>query len=223
MSVDAIVALKARSQSKMRLTSVLADAAREALVEAMAVDVLSCLLRHPEIEAVHVISGAGWSDGGPLPRGITLWKESDWPVNGLIQAYELMAEKSAAEGLLFIHADLPCVHQEGLSSVIQASAGRHAVLCPDHAGVGTNAVLRWRDQPLPLCFGENSLRRHQRAADVAGVSWRIVRSPGLTLDIDVPADLDQLRRGVAPVGEHTAAWFRGYQADPAVDATQHAT
>ena len=223
MSVDAIVALKARSQSKMRLTSVLADAAREALVEAMAVDVLSCLLRHPEIEAVHVISGAGWSDGGPLPRGITLWKESDWPVNGLIQAYELMAEKSAAEGLLFIHADLPCVDQEGLSSVIQASAGRHAVLCPDHAEVGTNAVLRWRDQPLPLCFGENSLRRHQRAADVAGVSWRIVRSPGLTLDIDVPADLDQLRRGVAPVGEHTAAWFRGYQADPAVDATQHAT
>ena len=223
MSVDAIVALKARSQSKMRLTSVLADAAREALVEAMAVDVLSCLLRHPEIEAVHVISGAGWSDGGPLPRGITLWKESDWPVNGLIQAYELMAEKSAAEGLLFIHADLPCVDQEGLSSVIQASAERHAVLCPDHAGVGTNAVLRWRDQPLPLCFGENSLRRHQRAADVAGVSWRVVRSPGLALDIDAPADLERLRRGGAPVGEHTAAWFRGYQADPAVDATQHAT
>ncbi len=61
MSVDAIVALKARAQSKMRLTSVLGDTAREALVEAMAADVLSCLLMHPEIEAVHVISGAGWS------------------------------------------------------------------------------------------------------------------------------------------------------------------
>ena len=62
VSVDAIVALKARAQSKMRLTSVLGDTAREALVEAMAADVLSCLLMHPEIEAVHVISGAGWSE-----------------------------------------------------------------------------------------------------------------------------------------------------------------
>ena len=118
MSVDAIVALKARSQSKMRLTSVLGDTAREALVEAMAVDVLSCLLMHPEIEAVHVISGAGWSDGDALPRGVTLWREADWPVSGLIQAYDLVAVKSAAEGLLFIHADLPCLDQEGLSAVI---------------------------------------------------------------------------------------------------------
>ena len=222
MSVDAIVALKARSQSKMRLTSMLGDTAREALVEAMAVDVLSCLLTHPEIEAVHVISGAGWSDGGPLPRGITLWQESDWPVNGLIQAYELMTEKSASEGLLFLHADLPCLDQESLSAVIEASAERHAVLCPDHADVGTNAVLRWRDQPLPLCFGNDSLRRHQHAADVAGVPWRIARRPGLSLDIDVPADLDRVRLGDALIGERTAEWFRVYQVDLTVDATQHA-
>ena len=222
MSVDAIVALKARSQSKMRLTSMLGDTAREALVEAMAVDVLSCLLMHPEIEAVHVVAGAGWSEGDPLPRGITLWREADWAVSGLIQAYELMTEKSAAEGLLFIHADLPCLDQEGLSAVIEASAERHAVLCPDHADVGTNAVLRWRDQPLPLCLGNDSLRRHQRAADVAGVPWRIVRQPGLSLDIDLPADLDRVRRGDAPIGERTSAWFHGYQVDLTADATQHA-
>ena len=156
MSVDAIVALKTRAQSKMRLASVLGDTAREALVEAMAADVLSCLLMHPEIEAVHVISGAGWSGGDSLPRGVTLWREADWPVSGLVQAYELMAAKSSAERLLFIHADLPCLDQESLSAVIEASAERHAVLCPDHAEVGTNALLRWRDQPLPLCFGDDS-------------------------------------------------------------------
>jgi 2-phospho-L-lactate guanylyltransferase len=222
VSVDAIVALKARSQSKMRLTSVLGDTAREALVEAMAVDVLSCLLMHSEIQTVHVISGAGWSDGDALPRGVTLWREADWPVSGLIQAYDLVAEKSAAEGLLFIHADLPCLDQEGLSAVIEASAERHAVLCPDHAEVGTNALLRWRDQPLPLCFGDDSLRRHQHAAGMAGVPWRIVRRPELSLDIDVPADLDRMRRGDALIGECTAAWFHGYQIDLTVDATQHA-
>ena len=222
MSVDAIVALKARAQSKMRLTSVLGDTAREALVEAMAADVLSCLLMHPEIEAVHVISGAGWSEGDSLPRGVTLWREADWAVSGLIQAYELMVGKSSAERLLFIHADLPCLGQEDLSAVIEASAERHAVLCPDQAEVGTNALLRWRDQPLPLCFGDNSLRRHQHAADVAGVPWRIVRQPGFSLDIDLPADLDRVRWGDAPIGERTSAWFQGYQVDLTVDATQHA-
>lgn len=221
MRVDAIVALKARSQSKMRLKSVLSDTARESLVEAMAVDVLSCLLTHPEIETVHVIYGAGWSDGDALPRGITLWREADWPVSGLIQAYDLVAEKSAAEGLLFIHADLPCLGQEGLSAVIKASAEHHAVLCPDHAEVGTNALLRWRDQPLPLCFGDDSLRRHQHAVSVAGVPWRIVRQPGLSLDIDVPADLDRVRRADALIGKRTAAWFHGYEIDLTFDATQH--
>ena len=222
MSVDAIVALKTRAQSKMRLASVLGDTAREALVEAMAADVLSCLLMHPEIEAVHVISGAGWSGGDSLPRGVTLWREADWPVSGLVQAYELMAAKSSAERLLFIHADLPCLDQESLSAVIEASAERHAVLCPDHAEVGTNALLRWRDQPLPLCFGDDSLRRHQHAAGVASVPWRIVRQLGLSLDIDLPADLDRVRRGDAPIGERTSAWFHGYQVDLTVDATQHA-
>ena len=222
MSVDAIVALKTRAQSKMRLASVLGDAAREALVEAMAADVLYCLLMHPEIEAVHVISGAGWSGGDSLPRGVTLWREADWPVSGLVQAYELMAAKSSAERLLFIHADLPCLDQEGLSAVIEASAERHAVLCPDHAEVGTNALLRWRDQPLPLCFGDDSLRRHQHAAGVASVPWRIVRQLGLSLDIDLPADLDRVRRGDVPIGERTSAWFRGYQVDLTADATQHA-
>ena len=222
MSVDAIVALKTRAQSKMRLASVLGDAAREALVEAMAADVLYCLLMHPEIEAVHVISGAGWSGGDSLPRGVTLWREADWPVSGLVQAYELMAAKSSAERLLFIHADLPCLDQEGLSAVIEASAERHAVLCPDHAEVGTNALLRWRDQPLPLCFGDDSLRRHQHAAGVASVPWRIVRQPGLSLDIDLPADLDRVRLGDALIGERTAEWFRVYQVDLTADATQHA-
>ncbi len=72
MSVDAIVALKDASQSKMRLASVLGDTAREALVEAMAVDVLSCLLTHPEIEAVHVVCWRGLVRRSPLPRGVTL-------------------------------------------------------------------------------------------------------------------------------------------------------
>jgi len=39
---------------------------------------------------------------------------------------------------------------------------------------------------------------------------------------DVPADLDRVRLGDALIGERTAEWFRVYQVDLTVDATQHA-
>ena len=77
MTIEAVVALKTLSQSKRRLSAVLNDEQRSDLVEAMAQDVLSCLMRHPQIEAVHVVCGEGWTRDcllytSPSPRDATL-------------------------------------------------------------------------------------------------------------------------------------------------------
>ena len=60
MTIEAVVALKTLSQSKRRLSAVLNDSQRCDLVEAMARDVLSCLMAHPEIDTVHAVCGDGW-------------------------------------------------------------------------------------------------------------------------------------------------------------------
>jgi hypothetical protein len=61
VAIEAVVALKTLAQSKRRLSAVLTDEQRCDLVEAMAQDVLSCLMAHPEIDTVHAVCGEGWA------------------------------------------------------------------------------------------------------------------------------------------------------------------
>ena len=206
MSIEAVVALKALSQSKRRLSAVLNDEQRSDLVEAMAQDVLSCLMRHPEIDAVHVVCGEGWTRD-VFPEGpLVVWQEAESHDHGLIAAYEMVAARTGAERLLFIHADLPFLGQEDVSAVISASLDHHAVFSPDFTETGTNAVLRWRHQSLPLCFGKDSFARHQKAAKAAETRWRVVRASGVARDVDEPEDLDRLDGNDPDLGESTVRW-----------------
>ena len=206
MTIEAVVALKTLSQSKRRLSAVLNDEQRSDLVEAMAQDVLSCLMRHPEIDAVHVVCGEGWTRD-VFPEGpLVVWQEAESHDHGLIAAYEMVAARTGAERLLFIHADLPFLGQEDISAVIAASLDHHAVFSPDFTETGTNAVLRWRHQSLPLCFGEDSFARHQKAAKAAETRWRVVRASGVARDVDEPEDLDRLDGNDPDLGESTVRW-----------------
>ena len=206
LTIEAVVALKTLSQSKRRLSAVLNDEQRSDLVEAMAQDVLSCLMRHPDIDAVHVVCGEGWTRD-VFPEGpLVVWQEAESHDHGLIAAYEMVAARTGAERLLFIHADLPFLGQEDISAVIAASVDHHAVFSPDFTETGTNAVLRWRDQSVPLCFGEDSFARHQQAAKAAETRWRVVRASGVARDVDEPEDLDRLDADDPDLGESTVRW-----------------
>ena len=222
MTIEAVVALKTLSQSKRRLSAVLNDEQRSDLVEAMAQDVLSCLMRHPEIDAVHVVCGEGWMRD-VLPEGpLIVWQESESHEHGLIAAHEMVAVRTGAERLLFIHADLPFLGQEDISAVIAASLDHHAVFSPDFTETGTNAVLRWRHQSLPLCFGEDSFARHQQAAKASGTPWRVLRAQGVARDVDEPKDLDRLDRKDPDLGETTARWSAVTDINVSMSATHRA-
>ena len=223
MTIEAVVALKTLSQSKRRLSAVLNDEQRSDLVEAMAQDVLSCLMRHPEIEAVHVVCGEGWTRD-VFPEGpLVVWQEAESHDHGLIAAYEMVAARTGAERLLFIHADLPFLGQEDISAVIAASLDYHAVFSPDFTETGTNAVLRWRDQSVPLCFGEDSFARHQQAAKAAETRWRVVRASGVARDVDEPEDLDRLDADDPDLGESTVRWSAATNINVPLSATHRAS
>ena len=222
MTVEAVVALKTLAQSKRRLSAVLTDEQRCDLVEAMARDVLSCLMAHPEIDTVHTVCGEGWARTD-FPEGpLVIWKEGQSREGGLIAAYEMVAAKTAAERLLFVHADLPFLAQEDVSAVIAASLDDHAVLSPDLTETGTNAVLRWRHQSLPLCFGEDSFARHQQAAKATGTPWRVVLARGVARDVDEPADLNRLDANDPDLGNATSRWSAATNINVSLSATHRA-
>ena len=86
MAIEAVVALKTLSQSKRRLSAVLSDEQRCDLVEAMAQDVLSCLMAHPEIEAVHAVCGEGWAHSDFPEGALVMWEEGESRAVGLHSA-----------------------------------------------------------------------------------------------------------------------------------------
>ena len=222
VTIEAVVALKTLAQSKRRLSAVLSDEQRCGLVEAMAQDVLSCLMGHPEIDTVHAVCGEGWARSA-FPKGsLMMWEEGESREGGLIAAYEMIAAKTAAERLLFIHADLPFLGQEDVSAMLAASLDHYAVLSPDLTETGTNAVLRWRHQSLPLCFGEDSFARHQQAAKATETPWRVVRANGVARDVDEPEDLDRLDRKDPDLGEATSRWSVAADINVSLSATHRA-
>ena len=220
--IEAVVALKTLSQSKRRLSAVLSDDQRCNLVEAMAQDVLSCLMAHPEIDTVHAVCGEGWTRSVFPDGSLRMWDEGESQKGGLIAAYEMIAAKTAAEGLLFIHADLPFLGREDISAMIAGSLNHHAVLSPDLSEMGTNAVLRWRHQSLPLCFGERSFAGHQQAAEATETPYRVVRAKGVARDVDEPEDLSRLDANDPDLGEATARWSAAIETSVSMSATHRA-
>jgi 2-phospho-L-lactate guanylyltransferase len=62
---------------------------------------------------------------------------------------------------------------------------------PSLAEDGTNAILCSPPTIMPFAFGPDSFRRHLEAARGLGLEPRIVRSPGIGLDIDLHGDLQR--------------------------------
>ncbi|MCJ7549608.1 MAG: hypothetical protein MUQ30_07995, partial [Anaerolineae bacterium] len=63
------------------------------------------------------------------------------------------------------------------------------VIAPDRRELGTNALLVTPPDLVPFCFGPDSFRQHLAAAEAAGVTPIVFRSPDLAMDVDVPEDL----------------------------------
>ena len=212
MTIEAFVPLKTLSLTKHRLMPVLSEPARLALVVAMAEDVVTRLSQHPDIDVVHVICGEGWDARAFLQPPIRLWRESALPVSGLNASLDAVAQDSEAEGQLFIHGDLPFLSHEDLSLICSNAREGGAILSPDRYRVGTNALLRWRQQSFPLLFGENSFASHREAVRALGVDWSEIISEGLGADIDTADDITLLQEGaasaerVAMLGACTQSW-----------------
>jgi 2-phospho-L-lactate/phosphoenolpyruvate guanylyltransferase len=66
------------------------------------------------------------------------------------------------------------------------------VLAPAADGRGTNAAFRRPANLFPLCFGNDSFKPHLAAARATGKPCIVLQLPGIAVDVDNPADLQQL-------------------------------
>ena len=209
--VHALVPLKTLGEAKSRLAGVLLPAERSALVAAMVRDVLQVLCRHPEVEAISLVSEDPQVQVIAEAFGVGFIAEGELQVSGLnavIDAAASQLARTGAERLLVLHGDIPTLGSDDLSNVLATLKARGGlVIGTDHDGVGTN-LLAFAVNDMPqFHFGEGSCDLHHAWAEKAGLPVAVIKQPGIALDIDDPMDLVQLL-GEANAGTHTHAYLQ---------------
>ena len=192
----AAVPAKDLTNAKQRLIPILSPSERRELARAMLEDVLSAL-GGAGLDGVWVVTRD--PDVMALARrfAVTILEE---PENrGHTEAVALAQRHAAhlgADRFLTIPGDVPQVTGEEIRAVNRAAGARPtAVFAPSRSGFGTNGALLAPPDVMPLKFGEPSFENHVSAARERGLEPRVLRLPGLGLDIDGPEDLAALVQG----------------------------
>jgi len=203
-----VVPMKPLTLAKQRLRPAVNDATRITLARAMFEHVLTTIRSSGVADLPLVISAD--VDVRALAQTYGFWTLDEQGKNGkplgassrsdpigyneaIIQAVA-WTQVQGATTLLILPADLPYLTPDDLRQLVDlaGAAPQAAVLAPDAAETGTNALLlRPPDRILPA-FGPNSFRRHLEALHRSGVVPVVYRSASLAHDVDEPADLVRL-------------------------------
>ena len=185
MSCWAVVPLKARRHGKTRLSGLLDEAARAALVQSMLDTVLSALSAAQEIDRIAVVS----SEPERIPSGVLALPDPGEGLNPALSAAAGRLLDHGAGSLLVIHADLPLVRASEIDRFVRAGRRQGMALAADRHGTGTNALFVANQLDFPFRFGTNSLSHHLAEARLRRIAPALPALKGLTIDIDTPADL----------------------------------
>lgn len=182
----ALVPMKDLRAAKERLSPVLSDSERKDLVYAMLRDVLAALERADNIDRVAIVA----HDPGYRDFGVELIEEA---VNrGYNEAIGFALSKpglSDAEAVLILPGDIPMVSPSEINDLAASAVPPCVRIAAARDGDGTNGLLLSPPNVIGTAFGPRSHLRHKEIADVAGATVQVVEGPGISFDIDTPADL----------------------------------
>lgn len=196
MTVFAIVPVKDLGETKSRLSPFINPEERCVVTLVMLSHVLTTLREAPGVEQVGVVS--------PSPRVLFMAEDvyaSPLPQEsrGLNNALEEGRDWALSEGassLLVLPADLPYLSTSDIWMLLnlRREDDRAAVISPDKAREGTNALLIRPPDALPFAFGPGSYEAHLRAAEERGLAIATYENASIVSDVDTYEDLKPLLR-----------------------------
>jgi len=181
-----LVPVKAFREAKQRLAPVLSPLERVTLVRALATAVVQAATPQPVVVVCDDEDVAQWAS--QLDARV-LWL----PGRGLNAAVRQGVETLAAEGVTTVtvaHGDLAAPSALGS---LQTSA--EVTIVPDHRGDGTPVLRLPAGLGFEFSYGPGSFARHLRHAQLLDISVEVLRDHPLSVDIDVPSDLELLDLG----------------------------
>lgn len=196
MSLWAIVPVKPLRRGKSRLAGALTEEERAVLNQQLLERTLDTLSTLKELDQVLVVSRDPQALTIARNHGAKTVQEDGQPhLNTALARATVVAKLHATQGVLILPADLPLLTPDDLLVLIDRAAKPPVVVvAPDRHGKGTNALLMSPAGLIDYDFGEDSFQRHCERARQAGAKLEIVELPSLGLDLDLPEDLEIIRK-----------------------------
>jgi 2-phospho-L-lactate/phosphoenolpyruvate guanylyltransferase len=196
MTLWAIVPVKPLRHGKSRLAGSLTVDERVELNRLLLARTIKILTDLKEVEQVLVVSRDSAVLAIARELGARTVKEDGAPtLNTALKRATVVAQVYASRGVLILPADLPLLDREDILTLLERSADPPVVvIAPDRHQKGTNALLLSPATLIEYDFGEGSFKRHCDRARRAGARLEIVELPSLGLDLDLPEDLELIKK-----------------------------
>ncbi len=196
MTLWAIVPVKPLRRGKSRLSPSLSDEEREELNRMLLERTLRTLTDLKQVEEVLVVSRDSSALAIARDLGARTVQEDGAPtLNTALKRATVVAQVYASRGVLVLPADLPLLSREDVLTLLERAVDPPVVvIAPDRHEKGTNALLLSPANLIEYDFGGDSFRRHCESARKAGARLEIVKLPSLGLDLDLPEDLELIRK-----------------------------
>ncbi|MCC6261881.1 MAG: 2-phospho-L-lactate guanylyltransferase [Anaerolineales bacterium] len=196
MSIWAIVPVKPLKRGKSRLAGALSETERAQLNQELLEKTLGTLAQIKELEKILVVSRDPHALTIARNYGAKTVQEDGQPnLNTALTRATVVAQIHNTQGILVLPADLPLLTKEDVQTLLDRTGKPPVVvIAPDRHHKGTNALLIFPAGLIEYDFGEDSFQRHCERAKQAGVNLEIVELPSLALDLDLPEDLEIIRK-----------------------------
>ncbi len=196
MTLWAIVPVKPLRRGKSRLAGALSETERLELNRFLLEHTLRTLIDLKEVEEVLVVSRDSSALAIARDLGARTVQEDGAPtLNTALKRATVVAQVYASRGVLVIPADLPFLSPDDILALLErATDPPVVVISPDRHQKGTNALLLSPSNIIEYDFGQDSFERHCERARKAGARLEVVDLPSLGLDLDLPEDLELVRK-----------------------------
>jgi len=207
VSIWAVLPVKEMAGAKERLSPLLSPTERVALMRVMVGEVLAALTAARGLAGVAVVTLDDWATEAARQAGARVITEGARTGHtGSVTAAARVLQAEGATGVLTMPGDIPALTAAEVEALLDGHA--RFSIAPSHDEMGSNGVVLTPPDVVKLRFGDDSYRPHLAAARAAGVEPRVVRLPGVAMDIDHPADLELFARLAEARRTRTLAWLR---------------
>ena len=196
MPLWAIIPVKPLRRGKSRLSAVLTEDERTTLNQNMLTNTLKTLTSVDRIDTIMVVS----RDPGALTLARefgarTVLENGSPELNTALRRAATVAKTYQANEILIIPADLPLVTREVIEEFLgKSGTPPEIIISPDRRKDGTNMLYVSPAGLIQFSYGIGSFAKHVSQAEQYGARIEIIESEQLGLDLDLPEDLELLRK-----------------------------